>query len=172
MNIGFWVLFALLVALASLAFRREEPLAPIVKRAIEQGALLLPRMICALIAAGFVAELLPKQAVSQLLGADAGLLAIPVAALAGLVLPAGPVISFSIAAVFANAGASTPALITFITSWSIFAAHRIFIFELPILGASFLRLRLVSVVVLPFIAGIIAMLAGLITQFGAASVHI
>ncbi|MEX0852381.1 MAG: hypothetical protein WD036_03735, partial [Bauldia sp.] len=59
------------------------------------------------------------------------------------------------AAVFVRAGASTPALITFITSWSIFAAHRIVIYEIPLLGASFLRLRLLSAGGLPLLAGLI-----------------
>ena len=34
-----------------------------------------------------------------------------------------------------------PRSITFVTSWSIFAAHRILIYEIPLLGTSFLRLR-------------------------------
>ena len=48
---------------------------------------------------------------------------------------------------------SAPALVAFLTAWSVFAAHRIFVYELPLLGAAWLRLRLAAVVVLPFIAG-------------------
>ncbi|MBL4646621.1 MAG: hypothetical protein COA52_01760 [Hyphomicrobiales bacterium] len=168
MSVGFWVLFVLFLVLLALAIRRQEDPGPVLKRVLEQGAKLVPRMICALVAAGFVAELLPKQAISQFMGADAGLWAIPVAAGAGLLIPAGPVIAFAIAAVFASAGASTPALIAFVTSWSIFATHRILIYEVPMLGGSFLRLRLLSVLVIPFMAGIIATLVGFITQFGTA----
>ncbi len=47
-----------------------------------------------------------------------------------------------------------------------FAAHRILIYELPLLGGSFLRLRVVSVVAVPFLAGALAMLIGLVTTFG------
>lgn len=166
MNIGFWALFGVLVVLLLIAILRREPPGPILKRLIEQTAKLFPRMVCALIAAGFVAELLPKETISQYLGADAGVLALLVAALTGLFIPAGPVIAFAVAAVFAKAGASTPALITFITSWSIYASHRILIFELPLLGPSFLRLRAISALAVPFLAGLIAMLIGLITQFG------
>jgi uncharacterized membrane protein YraQ (UPF0718 family) len=123
-------------------------------------------MLCALIAAGFIAQLIPKEAIARLLGEDAGLLALPVAALTGLIVPAGPVIAFAIAAVFAKSGASTAALVTFITSWSIFATHRILIYELPLLGASFLRLRVLSAAAVPLIAGLIAVLVGLLTTFG------
>ena len=69
---------------------------------------------------------------------------------------------------FAKAGASTAALITFITSWSLFAAHRILIYEVPLVGTSFLRMRIVAVLALPFLAGGLAMLVGMVTLFGAA----
>ncbi len=84
---------------------------------------------------------------------------------AGLILPAGPVIAFSIAAVFARADASVPALIAFITSWALFSAHRIFMYEIPLLGFTFTRLRLVSVAIAPILAGLIAMAAGLFVNF-------
>ncbi len=171
MSIGFLVLLALFSVLLGIAILRRENPEPIVKRLLEQAAILVPRMLCALVAAGFVAELLPKQAISQFMGADAGYLALPVAAATGLLVPAGPVIAFAIAAVFAKSGATTAALVTFITSWSIFAAHRILIYEIPLLGPSFLRLRVLSALVVPFLAGIIALLAGLVTQFGAATPH-
>lgn len=166
MSIGFNILFALFLVLAGIAICKREAPGPIVKRGIEQLAKLLPRMVCALIAAGFVAELLPKALISALLGPEAGWLALPVAAATGLLIPAGPVITFAVAAVFAKAGATPAALITFVTSWSIFAAHRILIYELPLLGPSFFRMRVVSVFAIPFLAGALAMLAGLLTDFG------
>ena len=156
MSIGVAALSIVLVALIALAaWRREDP-GPIFQRLIEQLAKLLPKMLVALVAAGFIAQLIPKQAIASLLGDDAGLMSIPVAFAAGLIVPAGPVISFAIAAVFARAGASPAALVAFITSWTLFGAHRMLIYELPLLGPSFLRLRVLSVVALPFIAGLIA----------------
>ena len=104
-------------------------------------------------------------------GRGCGLLALPIAAVTGLIIPAGPVIAFAIAAVFAKAGASVPALVTFVTSWSLYAAHRILIYEIPLLGPSFLRLRALSVLVLPFMAGALAVLVGLIAA-GAGMPHI
>ncbi len=172
MNLGFWVLLVVLVLLVAVAVKRREDPGPVVQRLLEQAAKLVPRMFCALVAAGFVAELLPKEEVARYLGAEAGFLALPVAALTGLLVPAGPVIAFAIAAVFAKAGASTPALVTFITSWSIFAAHRILIYELPLLGPSYMRMRRLAVVIIPFLAGLLAILIGLVTSFGTAVPHI
>lgn len=167
MSFGFLSLVGLLAVLLGLALRRGEDFGPVIRRFLEQFAVLVPRMLCALVAAGFIAELIPKEQIARFLGADAGLLAIPVAAASGLLVPAGPVIAFAIAAVFAKSGASAAALITFITSWSIFAAHRILIYELPLLGPSFLRLRAASAVAVPFLAGFLAFLVGLVTSYGA-----
>ena len=169
MNIGFSLLILILLALVAIAYRQKADPGPAVRRLIEQFANLVPRMLCALVAAGFIAELIPKETIASLLGEEAGLLAIAVAAATGLIVPAGPVIAFAIAAVFAKSGASTAALVTFITSWSLFAAHRILIYELPLLGASFLRLRVVSVLAVPFLAGGFAFVIGLVASYGTAT---
>lgn len=128
-------------------------------RAAEQFLQLMPRMVMALIAAGFIVKMIPTEIISRFLGAEAGFTGIVVGSLAGLLVPSGPVISFAIAASFAAEGASVPALVSFITAWSVFAAHRVLIFEIPLLGASFVRLRLLSVAMLPFIAGSLALAA-------------
>ena len=165
-NIGIAILLAAALALAAVALLQGKSVfARGIERAIEQGAHLVPRMICALIAAGFVAKLMPSDLIARNLGSDAGIKAILVATAAGLILPAGPVIAFSIAAVFARAGASVPALIAFITSWSLFSAHRIFMYEIPWLGVSFMRLRLASVAIAPILAGLIALAVGLFVTF-------
>jgi uncharacterized membrane protein YraQ (UPF0718 family) len=160
MNAGVLILLALLLMLGALALaRRDGTFLAGMERALEQFARLVPRMVCALLAAGFVAKLIPSELIAGWLGADAGLRAILIAAAAGLIVPAGPAIAFSIAVVFARSGASVPALVAFITSWSVFAAHRVFIYEIPLLGASFLRLRLASAAAMPLLAGLLAMAA-------------
>ena len=166
MSFGLLILMVLLGILLALAIYQRHDFGPVVKRFIEQFGMLVPRMLCALVAAGFIAKLIPKEAIASMLGEDAGLLALPVAAAAGLMVPAGPVIAFAIAAVFAKSGASVPALVTFVTAWSIFAAHRILIYELPLLGPSFLRLRIVSAMAVPFLAGLFAMMFGALSSFG------
>ena len=126
-------------------------------RGMEQFIIILPRMICALIGAEFLAMLIPTEFISGFLGEDAGITAILIGSLTGMLVPSGPVISFSIAATLLGAGASVPAIMSFLTAWSLFSAHRIFIYEMPLLGVSFLRLRLVSVLILPVLSGILAL---------------
>jgi uncharacterized protein len=160
MNAGVLILSILLILLATLALaRRDGTLLAGMERALEQFAKLVPRMLCALLAAGFIAKLIPSELIASYLGAEAGLRAILIATAAGLIVPAGPVIAFSIAVVFAHSGAAVPALVAFITSWSVFAAHRIFIYEIPLLGPSFLRMRLLSAAAMPLLAGLLAMAA-------------
>jgi uncharacterized membrane protein YraQ (UPF0718 family) len=160
MNAGVLILSILVLGLVGLALtRRDGTLLAGMERALEQFAKLVPRMLCALLAAGFVAQLIPSALIAAHLGAAAGPRAILIAAAAGLIVPAGPAIAFSIAVVFARSGASVPALVAFLTSWSVFAAHRMFIYEIPLLGPSFLRLRLLSAAALPLLAGVLAMAA-------------
>jgi hypothetical protein len=167
-NVGLLALVVMLVVLLALAVRQRQDLGPVVRRFAEQLAILVPRMICALVAAGFIAQLIPKAAIAKLLGADAGLVALPVAAAAGMIVPGGPPITFAIAAVFAKSGAATDALVTFVTSWSVFATDGILIYEVPQLGLSFLRLRILSAMALPLFAGLLSMLAGLLSSYGTA----
>jgi uncharacterized membrane protein YraQ (UPF0718 family) len=138
--------------------RRDDSFRDGLLRALEQAVLIVPRLIFALIAASFIVKLIPTELIVEYLGAEADIKGIVIGSLAGLVVPAGPAVAFAVAASFALEGASVPALVSFLTAWSVFSAHRIFIFELPLLGAPFVRLRLLSVIPLPFIAGAIAAL--------------
>lgn len=160
-SIGVLLLAGIAGVLALMAWRHgERAFERGMQRAAEQAAHLIPRMVCALIAASFIAKLMPGELIARYLGTDAGLSAILVGTAAGLILPAGPVIAFAVAATFARADASVPALVAFITSWALFAAHRVFMYEIPLLGPSFSRLRLTSVAILPLLAGLIAFAAG------------
>ena len=151
-NPGVLVIYGLLIVLGAAALSHGSFQQGLIRGA-EQLIKLLPRMLFALVGAGFLAMLVPTEVISSFLGAEAGFMAIVIATLSGMIIPAGPAISFSIAAVLANEGASTPALVAFITSWSVFALHRVIIFEIPLQGPSFVRLRLLSVLILPLLAG-------------------
>ncbi len=149
-----WLLAAALAGTA--ASRRDGSLRDGIAYGADQLVRLLPRLVVALAAAGFIAQLIPGGAVGRWLGADSGALGIAIAAFAGVLIPSGPVVTFSLAAVLFHAGAGTPQMVAFITSWSVFALHRITIYELPMLGWRFLVVRGLSVLLLPLIAGFAA----------------
>ncbi|EDM47934.1 hypothetical protein MDG893_15130 [Marinobacter algicola DG893] len=157
-SIGTAIVYGAPIVLGSYALsRRDGTFQQGLVRAVEQFVKLVPRMFCALVAAGFVAKLIPTAFISRFLGDEAGMTAILIGTVTGLVIPSGPVVAFSIAATFAKAGAADSALVAFITAWTLFAIHRVVIYEIPLLGLSFLRLRLLSVFLLPLLAGAMTM---------------
>lgn len=149
-----WLLALVLGGLAYL--RRDGSHLEGLARGADQLIRALPRVMMALVAAGFIARLIPGEIVGAWIGPGSGARGILIAAFAGLFVPAGPVIAFSLGAILAHAGAAPPQLVAFITSWCVFALHRITIYELPMLGWRFLALRLSASALLPLLAGFMA----------------
>lgn len=116
-------------------------------------ALLVP---VAIISAGFLAQILPHDWIGATIGRDSGLLGILYGSVAGAFLPGGPMVAFPIALAFWQAGAGEAQLIALLTGWGVYAIHRMFVFEVPMLGFPFTRLRILSGLVLPPVAGVAA----------------
>ena len=123
-----------------------------------QAIAVLPRIPIAIIAAGFLAELLPQESISAWIGADSGFTGILIASAVGAAIPSGPIISFPVAIALLHLGAGVPQLVAFLTAWSVFALHRLLMWELPLLGGAFVAKRLAVSLVLPPIAALIALL--------------
>ncbi len=165
MNIGTIIMGAICAGLIVVVLRRgREPSLDALERWLEQFAYVIPQLAVALLTAGFLAKLIPGEFIAGLLGPEAGWWALIIGAVAGPIIPAGPILAFSIAALFERAGATPEALVAFITSWSLFTLHRVITYEIPLLGLSFLRLRLLSVGLMPICAGLIA--AGILRLIG------
>lgn len=155
-SIGLWLVALVLggIAYARPEKRHRQGL----KVAGQNIVLIAPRIVMAIVVAGLFAVILPTELVAEWLGRDSGFKGIVVASLAGGVTPGGPILSFPIVAILFQAGAGAGPLIAYLTAWSVFALHRLFAYELPMMGARFALLRLASSLVLPFLAGILAML--------------
>ena len=126
------------------------------KAARELGGMIVRLVPLAILAAGFLAQVVPNRWVAGAIGEDSGLSGILVASVAGSLVPSGPFVSFPVALTLLNAGAGVVPLIAFITGWSVFAVHRIFIYEFPLLGVRFTLTRLASSLVLPPLTALIA----------------
>lgn len=113
----------------------------------------LPRVILALLSAGFLSHLMPHEVIAEWLGHEAGLKGIAIATLLGMVMPGGPLIAFPIVVILTKAGAGMPALVTFLTSWSVLGIQRIIGFELPMMGSKFVINRVAIGIFLPPISG-------------------
>ena len=128
----------------------------------EFGLSMFPRILMAVLVAGFFSVLVPADLIATWLGKESGLKGILIASLVGGFIPGGPIICFPLVLIFLRAGAGLAPLMALLTAWSVFAFNRILAFEIPLMGARFAGLRILSCLVLPPFAGI---LTGLIETY-------
>ena len=133
------------------------------KAAAVQLVILIPRVCLALLTAGFVGKLLPAETIGHMIGFDSGIGGILIASLFGAMMPSGPTIAFPIVVVLRLAGAGVPQIAAFLTAWSVFAWHRVLIYEVAMMGYRFAAIRMASSLVLPLVSGAIATLLCLLT---------
>ena len=55
-------------------------------------------------------------------------------------------------------------MIAFLTAWSVFAFHRVLIYEITLMGWRFSAVRLISSLILPPLAGLLAMILSPVMQ--------
>ena len=116
---------------------------------------LLPLLFFAMILAGMIQVLLPKQLLSQWVGAESGMKGIFIGTIAGGIMPGGPYVSLPLAAGLLRAGAGIGTMVAFLTAWSLWAIARLPL-EFGILGWKFTLVRLACTFIFPPIAGVIA----------------
>jgi len=109
-----------------------------------------------LLLAGSMKQLIPPGALAQWMGAESGWRGLAVAAIAGMLTPGGPMAAFPLVLVLARAGADRGAVVCYIVSWGLNGLQRILVWEVPLLGADFALLRLLSGLPLGIPAGLIA----------------
>lgn len=135
MNAAPFILWLLAAVLGVVAFSRGDGRhRKAIEYAIGQFVILFPLVVLALLTAGFISTLIPVDSIASWIGAGGGLRGILIASAAGALIPGGPVIAFPTAVLVDDSGAGIPQLIAFITSWSVFAVHRILQFELSLIG--------------------------------------
>jgi len=117
---------------------------------------IFPRVIMAILTAGFLGELLPGDLIATWLGHESGFRGVLIASVAGGFVPGGPVLSFPFAVALMKTGAGWPQLTAFLAAWSVFAMHRVISFEIPLVGWRFTAVRLTASLVLPPLAGALA----------------
>jgi len=154
-SIGMWILALIMGGIAF--FRPGERHIQGAKIAGENLLVMVPRIIMAILVSGFFSVIVPTDLVANWLGKGSGMKGILIGFLAGGLTPGGPIICFPIVAVIFKAGASISPLIAFLTSWSVFALHRLFAYEFPMMGTRFAMIRILSSVILPFIAAVFAL---------------
>lgn len=119
---------------------------------------ILPRVPVAILAAGFIAAMLPDEITGIWLGTESGIVGIILASVVGAFVPSGPIVAFPVVIALDRAGAGMPQLIAFLTAWEVYALHRILIWELPLMSPGFVYRRLAGAAIVPPLAGIFSAL--------------
>jgi len=155
--IGTVMIWAAALALLRHIRRVERDKLPAIWRAATATFLvMLPRTVIGLSGASFMAALLPRDQMSALFGPEQGIAGILLACLAGGLTPGGPMVAFALCATALKAGASTGALVAYLTAWSIVSLTRTLGHEIAFMGNTFLIRRLLLSAPFPVLIGLLA----------------
>lgn len=119
-------------------------------------ATVLPQLAGGVLIGGLAQQLLGKDKIAALLGAQSGLRGLAIATAAGALTPGGPYMTFPIVVALWKAGAELGALVTYVVAWSLFGFSRLIVWELPLMGLDFTSARILVSLPLPLIAGLLA----------------
>ena len=146
----------LAVVLLFIGFRRGEgEHITGLKSAFDMTLEILPLLLLAFVVAGMAQILIPKDVISKWVGAESGFRGILIGSIAGGLAPGGPYVSLPIVAGLLKSGAGIGTMVSFLTGWSIWAINRLPM-EVGILGWRFTLIRIISTIIFPPIAGMIA----------------
>jgi hypothetical protein len=155
------VLWCIVALLALTAFLRRRPeFDGTLRFGLRDFVALLPRIAIGMIGSGFIAEILPSHLIPAWFGAESGVSGFAIATVLGALTPGGPVVGFAIAAAALKGGAGAPQVIAYSVAWALFAIQRLIVFEIPMMPARVVWLRVAVSLPLPFIAAWLAMLIG------------
>ena len=116
---------------------------------------IIPLLVLALIAAGMIQTLIPREIIAKWVGMESGFRGILIGTVMGSLTPSGPFVSMPIAAGLLRTGASIGTMVAYMTAWSLLAFARLPM-EVGILGWKFALIRLACTFFFPPIAGLIA----------------
>jgi len=155
---GFWgfLAFAMIAGAACYLVIGEAAFRAALGDDVGLLARMAPRVAAALVTAGLLWVMLPRDRVTRLIGTESGMRGLAVATIAGMVTPGGPTSAFALLAVLAASGADRGALIAYISAWAMLGLQRVLVWDVPFMGAEFSALRVIVCLPLPFIAGLIA----------------
>ncbi|MBW2609497.1 MAG: permease [Deltaproteobacteria bacterium] len=156
MFIAFCVLLIMTVTLMTIAYRRGDGS---LVRGLKAGRGMLmgtiPLFLLAFPLAGLIQVAIPADLIRSWLGQEAGWNGIFIGSIAGTLIPGGPYVAFPIIAAIINTGASIGTAVAFITGWAMLTIMQM-PYELTFIGIRFMTIRIISMLIVPPIAGIAA----------------
>ncbi len=153
-NLFIWSMAAVLALLVH--FKDRSLHRPALLHGWTQLKSIAVRVPLTVLAATYVITLLPRDRIASLLGDSSGIVGVLLANFMGAALPGGPMVTFPVIVVLRQHGVGDAQTVALLTSWSVLALHRVLAYELPMLGARFVALRLTAAAPMPFLAGALA----------------
>lgn len=156
----FWMFVAMTIVAAAACWWLEgyDALIEAFRHDLELLIYISPRILLAMIVAGFAQVLLPRDKVAHWVGEQSGWRGLVIATVAGALTPGGPITSFPFVLALYMAGADRGALVAYLTSWALLGFQRVMVWEIPLMGMDFAVMRSLANLPLPLIAGYLARL--------------
>jgi len=115
-----------------------------------------PKVLAGVLLAGLLTVLLPREQVARWMGSRSGLKGLTLAALAGALLPGGPMMTFPLAVALGAAGADIGTATAFIAGWALLNVSRTLVWEMSFFDNDFVLLRYGLSLLLPILLGWLA----------------
>ncbi|NIA70785.1 hypothetical protein HBA54_19480 [Pelagibius litoralis] len=149
------LLYGAVLVLGGLVLRRGGDAVPEALRiSWDQALSVTPRIILAVIGAGFIAALVPPEWVAAFVGRDTGFAGLLLASLIGALTPGGPMLAFAVGGAAMEVGAGAPQMMAFVSAWSLFNFNRMLVWEFPIMGHRSTLQRFAIALPLPVLIGL------------------
>lgn len=123
----------------------------------KQFIFLLPRLIIGILGSGFLAYLMPREAVLAWFGPNSGFTGTALATLAGALTPGGPVVGYALGSAALKAGADFSQVIAYVTAWSLLTINRMISWEFPLMPPRLVAIRILVSLPFPFLAAWVTM---------------
>ena len=115
----------------------------------------LPLLLLGFAIAGLAQVLIPRELITRLLGAEAGLKGILIGSLVGGLVPGAPYATFPLVAALYQGGASVGAVVGFVSAWSLWSVSRLPV-EIALIDSKPALIRYAVTFVVPPLAGLAA----------------
>lgn len=119
---------------------------------------ILPKVMLGCLIGALIRLLISREMIERFVGEGSGLAGLAIAALIGMLFPAGPFTIFPLAVVLLASGADRGAAIAFISAWLLIGINRAIIWEMPFFGTDFVLFRFLISLPLPVLLGLWARL--------------
>ncbi len=155
MLIAFLILFIMAVTLYIIAYRRHDGThSRGLKKGCKMFVRLIPLLLLAFLLAGLIQVAIPPEVIRSWMGAQSGFRGVCVGSIAGALLAGGPYVAFPVISAIYQSGAGIGATVSLITGWAVIGLGQI-PFEATIMGPRFMLVRIATVFITPFAAGLI-----------------